>query len=251
MANYAKTVINVALGEVGYREKKSNKYLDSKTKNAGANNYTKYNKVMKQIGSAGSLTDYWCANFTSWCFYKAYGKKTGAELMLGYENYVPDIYANFKAKNRTYTSYNAKPGDIIIFANKSHVGIVYKVTEKYVYTVEGNTSSGAFNANGGAVCKKKYAKGSTTIYCVCRPKYTKPISEYPTLQRGDTGAYVKKLQNQLNKHYKKLGYKKLEVTGKYGAKTENAVLIFKKKHKLVKTKLNSKVGTETWKKLYK
>ena len=35
-------VISTAEGEVGYLEKKSNKNLDSKTGNAGSNNFTKY-----------------------------------------------------------------------------------------------------------------------------------------------------------------------------------------------------------------
>ena len=36
-------VINIALNEVGYIEKKSNANLDDKTLNAGSKNYTKYN----------------------------------------------------------------------------------------------------------------------------------------------------------------------------------------------------------------
>ncbi|MCH1978243.1 hypothetical protein MCG44_00545 [Lawsonibacter sp. OA9] len=35
-------LISVASAEVGYLEKKSNSQLDSKTANAGSNNYTKY-----------------------------------------------------------------------------------------------------------------------------------------------------------------------------------------------------------------
>ena len=41
MAN-VKKVIEIALKEVGYLEKRSNKNLNSKTANAGSNNYTKY-----------------------------------------------------------------------------------------------------------------------------------------------------------------------------------------------------------------
>ena len=35
-------VLKIALAEVGYLEKRSNADLDSKTANAGSNNYTKY-----------------------------------------------------------------------------------------------------------------------------------------------------------------------------------------------------------------
>ena len=85
-------MLKIALAEVGYIEKKSNKSLDSKTANKGSANYTKYNRDMKKIRGAGTVNDYWCANFVSWCFYKAYGKSTGKSLMLGYSNYVPTIY---------------------------------------------------------------------------------------------------------------------------------------------------------------
>lgn len=57
--------INAVLGtaeeEIGYLEKKSNSQLDSKTANAGSNNYTKYWRDIKP--------DYqgqpWCAAFVS------------------------------------------------------------------------------------------------------------------------------------------------------------------------------------------
>ena len=42
MANHASKVIEVALAEEGYLEKETNYNLDSKTSNAGDNNYTKY-----------------------------------------------------------------------------------------------------------------------------------------------------------------------------------------------------------------
>ena len=42
MANTHDKVINIALNEVGYLEKKSNAHLESKTENAGYANYTKY-----------------------------------------------------------------------------------------------------------------------------------------------------------------------------------------------------------------
>ena len=51
MANYASKVIEVALAEVGYLEKKSNKNLDSKTANAGSANYTKYGRDMHKLYS--------------------------------------------------------------------------------------------------------------------------------------------------------------------------------------------------------
>ena len=44
MANTVDKVLKIAEAEVGYLEKKTNADLDSKTKNAGYNNYTKYGR---------------------------------------------------------------------------------------------------------------------------------------------------------------------------------------------------------------
>ena len=49
MANTVDKVLKIAESEVGYLEKKSNKDLDSKTSNAGYNNYTKYGRDMYKI----------------------------------------------------------------------------------------------------------------------------------------------------------------------------------------------------------
>lgn len=242
MANSASNVLKIALSEVGYIEKKSNKSLDSKTANKGDKNYTKYNRDMKKVRGAGTLNDYWCANFVSWCFYKAFGKNIGKSLMFGYSNYVPTIYSNFSKAKRI--SKSPKKGDIIIFGTNSHVGLVYDVKGNYVYTVEGNTSSRDFDSNGGAVCKKKYHKTNSWIKCYCRPKYTVPVSEYPLIRKGSKGSYVKKAQTQLNK---KGGYK-LKVDGIFGSATLSAVKKFQKKNKLV---IDGIVGPKTWSKLYK
>ena len=64
---YASNLINVAMKEVGYLEKRSPKYLYSKTRNAGYNNYTKYGKAYGMNGV------YWCCEFAWWCHHKAFG----------------------------------------------------------------------------------------------------------------------------------------------------------------------------------
>ncbi len=239
MAYYASKLIKIALAEEGYIEKKSNKQLDSKKANAGNNNYTKYNRDMKKVRGAGTLTDYWCANFVSWCFYKAFGKKQGNKLMKGYTNYVPYIYNHFKKHYK-----KAKKGDIVIYKNQCHTGIVYKVKGNLIYTIEGNTSATGFNANGGAVAKKVYNMSSSWVECFVRPDYTIPLSEYPTLKKGSKNAYVKKLKSKL----KSKGYKGMDNNDKFGDGTLKAVKSFQKKKKL---KVDGIVGSKTWKALYK
>ena len=60
----AAKIVSVALGEVGYLEKKSAANLDSKTANAGSKNYTKYGAWYGLDGQP------WCDMFVSWCAYQ-------------------------------------------------------------------------------------------------------------------------------------------------------------------------------------
>lgn len=62
----AEEFIQTAKDEIGYIEKATNANLDVKSSpNNGSNNYTKYGKW---YGDNGQL---WCAQFISWCAYKA------------------------------------------------------------------------------------------------------------------------------------------------------------------------------------
>ena len=174
--NYVDKVITIALNEVGYLEKKSNKNLDSKTANAGSANYTKYGRDMHDLYP--SIMDFpaaWCDCFVDWCFYKAYGVTNAKSLLGGDFNDYTVASANlYKNKKAWYTS-NPKIGDQIFFKNSNgicHTGLVYNVDKKYVYTVEGNTSSGStVVSNGGEVCKKKYLLTNSKIAGYGRPKY--------------------------------------------------------------------------------
>ena len=162
MSNTVDKVIKIATQEVGYLEKKSNSNLDSKTSNAGYNNYTKYGRDMHNIYP--QIMDFpapWCDAFVDWCFYKAYGVTTAKSLLCGnFDDYTVASAQMYKNKKSYYKS-NPIVGDQIFFKNSKggicHTGLVYYVDSKYVYTIEGNTSgaSGVI-ANGGGVFKKKY-----------------------------------------------------------------------------------------------
>ena len=184
MANYASKVVEIALAEVGYLEKKSNKNLDSKTANAGSNNYTKYGRDMHELyPSVMDFPAYWCDAFVDWCFQKAYGVSNAKGLLGGkFDDYTPasaQLYKNKKA----YHKSNPKVGDQIFFHNGTricHTGIVYKVDSNYVYTVEGNTSGASgVVSNGGGVAKKKYALSYSKIDGYGRPKYDTKVGYYP------------------------------------------------------------------------
>ena len=76
MKCYADDVIKIALDEVGYLEKESNKSLDSNTANAGDENYTKYARDLDKISDFynGKKNGYaWCDVFVDWCFVQAFG----------------------------------------------------------------------------------------------------------------------------------------------------------------------------------
>ena len=174
--NTVDKVIKIAEAEVGYLEKKTNKDLDSKTKNAGYNNYTKYGRDMHKIYP--SVMDFpapWCDCFVDWCFHKAYGVATAKSLLGGnFNDYTVASADMYKKKNAWHTK-NPKVGDQIFFKNDSricHTGLVYKVDSSKVYTIEGNTSTSPdVVSNGGGVCKKSYSLTHPRIAGYGRPKY--------------------------------------------------------------------------------
>ena len=243
--NYASKVINIALAEVGYLEKKSNKDLYDKTANAGSNNYTKYGKEMHDLYP--KVMDFpaaWCDAFVDWCFQKSYGV-SNAKVLLGgnFDDYTPNSAQLYKTKKAWYTS--PKVGDQIFFTNGTrinHTGLVYKVDSTKVYTIEGNTSgaSGVI-ANGGGVCKKSYSLSYYKIAGYGRPKYdedptTKKVSDakMPTIRYGSKGNVVKVWQIIVG----------VTPDGDFGNITLNATKKFQKKYGL---EVDGIVGEKSWK----
>lgn len=180
MAYPASELIKIAEAEVGYLEKKSNSNLDSKTANAGYNNYTKYARDLKNAGYYnGNKNGYaWCDVFVDWLFYQLCGKDAKkAEHMICQTG---DYGAGCKYSAQYYRNAgrfhsSPKPGDQIFFGtkgNESHTGIVYKVDSSKVYTIEGNTSGASgVVANGGGVFKKSYSRNYSKIVGYGRPRY--------------------------------------------------------------------------------
>lgn len=267
MANTLDKLLKIAQAEVGYLEKSAAAYkkdptvLESATKGAGYDNYTKYNKEMHDIYP--SVMDFpapWCDAFVDWCFYKAYGKTTAKSLLGGnFDDYTVASAEMYNKKKALYTT--PKIGDQVFFTKNGningcyHTGLVYKVDKEYFYTIEGNTSnSEGVVANGGCVTKKKYnlvAYRGKVLFG--RPKYdaaaapseapknsanekpkTKtPAIAKPTIKLGSVGIEVEKLQKDL----KYLGFKGadgkvLTVDGDAGNNTIYALTTFQKKYKL-------------------
>ena len=146
-----KKVIDIAKGELGYLEKKTNANLDNKTANAGTNNYTKYWRDIK----ISYQTQPWCAAFITWILVQAFGKEIAEKLLRHYPFvYCPTMGSLFKLNS------NPSVGDIVLFYRNgtfAHTGIVIGVNGDYFTTIEGNTSGGStIIANGGGVCQKGY-----------------------------------------------------------------------------------------------
>lgn len=187
-------LIQIAKNEIGYLEKASNSQLDSKTANAGENNYTKYWRDVKPSYQGQP----WCAGFVSWCFMKAFGQEKAKELL----KHWPYVYCPTMADLFTLNS-NPKVGDIVIFYRNgvfAHTGIVIKVSGDQFWTVEGNTSSGStIIANGGGVCQKSYYNSNLPGTKFCTPNYslvknTASTSDSDVVKKQNTRAYIAQIK---------------------------------------------------------
>lgn len=191
MSYTASKLIAIAEAEIGYLEKETNANLDSKTGNAGDENFTKYARDLHAAGyyQANKNGYEWCEVFNDWCHWIASGKdaKLAQEVICQTGLYGAGCIWSarcYRNAGRFFTT--PEVGDQIYFGNKAgdeyHTGIVYKVDKERVYTIEGNTSgaSGVI-ANGGGVCKKSYLLNYAKIVGYGRPYYAaedKPVEDY-------------------------------------------------------------------------
>ena len=150
--------------QVGYLEKRSNSNLDSKTGNAGYNNYTKYSRDVNKMGLMGCQGQPWCATYQFWICAQIFGKSKALEIMgNGFYN-CNSVKAHAKAKGTWHST--PKLGALVIFRNGAHIGRVISISGNTIRTNEGNTSSGSLNsveANGGCVAEKSYTIGNSQI----------------------------------------------------------------------------------------
>lgn len=228
------TVIRIAENEVGYLEKSLTAYQNNKDiiyrkqEGAGKDNVTMYGLEMHEIYP--KVMDFpaaWCDAFVDWCFQKAYGVATAKSLLAGnFDDYTVASANMYKQKNAWYKT--PLPGDQVFFTNGTricHTGLVYKVDKRYVYTIEGNTSTqGLLVANGGSVAKKKYVKTFNRIAGYGRPRYDLPA----TVVMGDVNNNVAFLQERLiSKGY---ALPKYGADGDFGSETFLAVKQFRVDH---------------------
>lgn len=259
-------VVNLALSQVGYKEKKSNSQLDDFDANAGTNNYTKYARDLDGIvGFYNGLKQgfAWCDMLIDWCFVECFGVARALELLCqkqgGSGAGCTYSMQYFQAKGQFIKRGQGKPevGDQIFFgsglSNSGHTGIVYAVDGTKVYTVEGNTNDSAgVISEGIAVLKKEYSLSHGSIIGYGRPKWNdgytgngsieikekvetpKPVEKpkeedtviLDTLKLGDKGPQVKSMQLLLIGNGYRCGI--WGADGDFGAKTDAALKKFQK-----------------------
>ena len=174
MGYTAKELVKIAAAEIGYKEKETNSRLDDPAANAGDENFTKYARDLHAAGyyQANKNGYAWCDMFVDWCFLKLCGSKKEAEEMIC-QTGLYGAGCKFSAKyyqqqGRFYTS-DPQPGDQIFFRNYAHTGIVEKIQNGMITTIEGNTSN--------QVARRTYSVSSGDIDGYGRPKYDveKPV----------------------------------------------------------------------------
>lgn len=124
--NWAKDLVRVAKTQLGYQESEIN-YIISRS--GVKHGYTRYGDWY------GSAYSNWCAMFVSFCMYYA---DIPAQ-SVPYEASCSTWAKKFK-KLGVFMSEDYLPcsGDLAFFGDSEHVGIVCKVTEDTVVTIEGN-----------------------------------------------------------------------------------------------------------------
>lgn len=188
-------MLEIALAEVGYLEKRNGSNINDKKANAGYNNWTKYWADVKPEWQG----EPWCACFISSVFKKAFGLDTAKKLL----KHWPYVYCPTMAGLFTLHA-NPEVGDIVIFKRNGifvHTGIVISVNGDYFETVEGNTSSAKeIEPNGGGVFKKGYYNSSLPGTKFCRPDYSivatvnKPVEEKPAAPSPTSTIFSKETQ---------------------------------------------------------
>ena len=192
-------VIALAKSEVGYIEKASNRDLDDPKANpsaAGSGNWTKYARDLDAVGFYNTKKNGypWCDVFFDWLLFKCFGLEMMMK-MTGQPKGAANSGAGCGDSMFFYRQIgqvfdNPKPGDQIFFWNatrtaKAHTGLVVKVENGRVYTIEGNTSaSSGVVSNGGCVAEKSYPLDYARIAGYGRPKYELAEKEEKTMLFG-------------------------------------------------------------------
>ena len=251
--------------QVGYLEKRTNDQLEDKTANAGRNNWNKYADYIDKNYPAfynGRKNGYsWCDIFVDCGFIQVFGYENALKMLYQPEHSTGagcSYSANYYRANNAFYNY-PQVGDQVFFGdcgNEGHTGFVVEVNGDFIYTIEGNTSSGyGVESNGDGVYLKRYNIKTQYIPGYGRPNWSVVadggfedtptgdigVANYPLIKRGSNNAYVKKAQQILIK----LGYDvgPYKDDGDFGYGTYQAVVKFQRDNGL---EADGIVGKNTW-----
>lgn len=260
MGYTASKLLSIARAEIGYLEKETKANLDSKTGNAGDENFTKYARDLHAAGyyQANKNGYEWCEVFNDWCHYMASGKNAKLAQDVIYQTglYGAGCIWSARCYRNAGRFFDApEVGDQAYFGTKGkeyHTGIVSKVTKDRVYIIEGNTSGASgVVSNGGGVCEKSYPLGYAKIVGYGRPRYDAEAPaekkeevckvDIKVLKKGSKGATVKALQILLIGQGYSCGSSGAD--GDFGSATDKAVRAYQKVKGLG---VDGVVGSKTW-----
>lgn len=195
--------VNVARSQIGVRE-------------IGTNN-VKYNTWYYERvvnGTPGTSEYAWCVTFECWC-----ANQIGIlNSLIPKCNNVGVLRDWYKARGLYHlkTSYTPKAGDLIIFKNAFHTGIVERVESGKIWTIEGNSKD--------KVSNNTYLKTDSYIQGYCQVKFND--------NQGNTGnttkSSIKEIQAMIKSKYNFNFY----VDGIYGSETKKMLI------KALQTELN-------------
>lgn len=203
--------VNVAVSQIGYLEKRSNKDLDSKTANAGENNYQKF---QRDVGAGNG--DQWCQYFVdAVALYTCQGNYTNNNVAIG-QQWLNDYYGNVIEK---------------------YCGELLEVDNVY-----GKKSRAAALAVWKDLLNRKFG-------CKLNPSNTsfadgcKTCARHAIVQRGTTGTftYISQFILSANKLYTNT------MDGDCGDGTVAAIKEFQKAHNL---EVDGCCGPNTWHALF-
>lgn len=139
---------------------KAKTQLDVKEVPDGSNKGPEVNQYLASVGLGGGYS--WCAAFVYWCFNEVC-KQTNKTNPLHKTGGVLNHWNNtkgtkIKAQAAKDNPAIIKPGHIFIMdygGGLGHTGIVTKVANGYIYTIEGNTNSQSSREGNGVYERKR------------------------------------------------------------------------------------------------
>lgn len=153
-------ILAIALQEVGSGS--PDQIVRVALQEEGTEDGSKYWKFTTGSEFVDGSTTPWCASFVTWCAnecgYIEDGTFPKTASVATYRDF-------FREKERLHEAedYVPKTGDLILFGDDEHIGIVQYTEGNRVVTIEGNTSD--------AVHSRSYTIGSSYITGYCSPEY--------------------------------------------------------------------------------